>query len=387
MRLDPREFASALKLACRVIPARAKKPILDYALATTKSDAIEIVATDLEVVVRTEVAVADVTPYQRFLIPAHRVLAITQSQQNGALELEIDYNKLILRAGDFKAQFETPGAGEYPEEPRPELKAIGSVDAGELLKVLQVLKPFCDHDPIRPRLMGINLRDVGQNIRCSATDGRILATATLAVVDAQFPMPSFILPATAVEVIKVAFTGADGMISLASDGDWLACECGNVTVMVRAIEGRYPNIDDLVCIPVENVTVDVRFDADEFIHASSLVRAAVCSPTRGVARFRIDRERISISMIGENGAHAKAVMGVRPVVPEEKYTSTLQIAFVVSLIERCVAAVRALSGRKECRMLAVDANSPAYFPLDGGMILCMPCVIGEEMESNGGDEE
>ena len=387
MRLDPREFTSALKLACRVIPARAKKPILDYALATTRSDAIEIVATDLEVLVRTEVIVADVTPHQRFLIPAHRMLAITQSQQNGALELEIDRNKLILRAGDFKARFETPDAGEYPEEPRPELKTVGTTDAGEFLKVLQALKPFCDRDIIRPRLTGINLRGIGQNIRCSATDGRVLATATLTVVDSQFPMPSFILPATAVEVMKVAFTGADGMITLTSDGDWLACESGNVTVMARAIEGRYPNIDDLVRIPAENITVDVQFDADEFIHATSLVRAAACSPKIDVARFQIGRDRIIVSMTGENGAHAKAVVGVKLVAQEKECTNSLRIAFVVRLLELCVAAVRALSGCKECRMVAIDANSPIFFPFDDGIILCMPCVIEEEAERDGVGEE
>jgi DNA polymerase III sliding clamp (beta) subunit (PCNA family) len=386
MRLDQRELACALKLMCRVIPARAKKPILDYALATTRSDAIEIVATDLEVLVRTEITVADATPDQRFLIPAHRVLAIAQSQQNGALELEIDRNRLILSAGDFKARFETPDATEYPEEPRPELKTIGSVDAGEFLKVLQVLKPFCDRDITRLRLTGINLRGIGENIRCSATDGRILATATVTVVDAQFRMPSFILPATAVEAMKAAFTGADDVITLASDGDWLACECGKVAVMARAIEGRYPNINDLARIPTEDVTVDVQFDADEFISATSLVRAAVCSPTRDVARFQIGRERVTVSM-GENGAHAKAVVGVKPVAQQEGRTNTLRIAFAVSLIERCVAAVRALSGRTECRMVAIDANSPVFFPLDGGTILCMPCVIGEEAERDGGDEE
>src|SRR5882672_9822868 len=87
------ELLSAFQMVSGVVPARSPKPILlNVKLIADKESAV-LLATDLEVGMRSKVSGVEVESPGELVLPTARVLAILRESTDPVIEIESDQNK------------------------------------------------------------------------------------------------------------------------------------------------------------------------------------------------------------------------------------------------------------------------------------------------------
>jgi len=228
--------------------------ILDNFLFVIENGTLNISASDLETTMTTHLPV-EAKASGRIAIPAkilldtlktfpEQPLTFSIEEKNYSIEISSDYGKYKLTGFD---------ANEFPKLPAIEGSSSILIPGAILLEAINKTLFATSSDELRPVMTGVFCQLSKQNLTFVATDAHKLVRYRRADSKSSSET-AFILPKKPLTLLKNLLTGqSDGEVKINYNNTNTFFEFGNVSLICRLIDGRYPNYEAV--IPADNPNV------------------------------------------------------------------------------------------------------------------------------------
>jgi DNA polymerase-3 subunit beta len=284
------ELLRELQLFQGIVERKNTIPILANVLLEAGGDEVRMLATDLEVALRSRCQ-ASVAKAGSLTLPAKKLYEIVRALPETDVRIEEDKNGVKVAAERFDSRMQT-----LPREDFPTLPEMGSTGRATLpraaLKEMVAKTQFAiTGEDTRYFLNGAKFILRPEGMTLVATDGH-----RLALVDVKQSMGvtqeiSVILPKkTLMELGKLLLDG-DGDIQFESGDNHLFFDVGGRVLISRVIEGQFPAFERV--IPKGN-DKQIEFDRERLTNA--VKRVALLSNERSRAvKFEIDKNKVEVT--------------------------------------------------------------------------------------------
>ena len=232
-----------------VINANTVLPILEDFLFEIEDKKLNIVATDLETVMRVQTSVESKVD-GKVCIPAKILLDSLKNIPEQPLTFNIDKNfgvEITSDNGKYKLMGENPD--NFPKEPTADDTTKFAMTSGALLTAINKTLFAVSSDDLRPAMTGVFFELQKDAIQFVATDAHRLVRYKR--TDSKAPKAdSFIVPKKPLNLLKNSLPDNDEEISISYNGNHLFVAHHEIQMVCRLIDARFP--DYKVVIPQDN---------------------------------------------------------------------------------------------------------------------------------------
>jgi len=352
LTISKNELEKGLSRIQSIVEKRNTMPILANVLldaSNKKTKTLSLAATDLEVGIRgfhpAEIEVAG-----KATVSAKKFYEIVRELPNEPVSLEVTTNAYLQIRCD-RAQFTLAGnaADEYPTLPDFSLGKTAPVQSLFLSEMIERTMYAASADETRYNLNGVyfeQLRDSGK-VRMVATDGHRLAIVDRLLGGGLSGLePGVIIPRKGLAELKRLLDGEDSdEVELGFEGNSGLIRKGDVTLVMRLIEGEFPNYQQV--IPKET-TINLTVAVETFSRA--LRRVSLLSAERSRAiKFELSDGQLRLSSNNPDLGDAREELDV------DYAGESITVAFNARYLMDALNSIKA----KEVRLGFKDATSPA----------------------------
>lgn len=298
IKIQRSELLKGLALVQGVVEKKSTMPILSNTLFETSSKSLTLTATDLEVGV-VNVIPAEVLSEGKVAIHARGIYDIVRELPENMIHLKTsDNNWVTITCGnsDFKIMGLNPD--EFPTLPKKGEGSQATLEADKLASMIWKTAFAMSGDETRYALNGVYLEqttDKGKTrLKMVATDGHRLSITERDITKGWSLKKGVILPRKGVQELKKLIEGITGdktTIELWIDEKHAIAYCGNVTLVIRLIDGQFPPYGQVVPKSTKR-TVSVPRDA--IAKALKRVSVVASGQSRGV-KFAVSPKNMEIS--------------------------------------------------------------------------------------------
>ena len=280
------EFLRGLGRIQSIVEKRNSMPILANTLLEAEGDGenarLQLAATDLEVGVRSQHP-ANVTEAGGLTVSAKKLFEIVRELSDETIELEATSNAYLeIRCNRSRFTLAGTAAEEYPTLPEFSPDKTVPVSSAVLSAMIERTMYAASVDETRYNLNGVYLEvlDETKEIRLVATDGHRLACVDREIDgDASALSSGVIIPRKGLGELKRLVDEDDAEeIELAFANNSGLARKGDVTLVMRLIEGEFPNYNQV--IPTD-LTRHLLLSTDSLVQA--VRRVALLSSERSRA--------------------------------------------------------------------------------------------------------
>ena len=232
-----------------VISANTVLPILEDFLFEIEDKQLNIVATDLETVMRVKMEVES-KANGKVCIPAKILLDSLKNIADQPLTFNIDKNfgiEITSDNGKYKVMGENPD--NFPKEPAADESNAFNMSSTGLVTAINKTLFAVSNDDLRPAMTGVFFELTKESIQFVATDAHRLVRYKRTDAKAQ-KVDSFIVPKKPLNLLKNALPDNDDDINISYNSNHLFISHGEVQMICRLIDARFP--DYKVVIPSDN---------------------------------------------------------------------------------------------------------------------------------------
>ena len=274
LQLERDALLTPLQAVTGIVEKRHTLPILSNVLIERKQNALNLIATDLEIQITTTCEVTDkVSEDQSLTVSARKLQDILRSLPDGSeATLDLQTNKVQLKAGKSRFNLQTMPAADFPKMAEAgELQAKFSVPQKLLLDLLSLVQFAMAQQDIRYYLNGLLLVLDGTKIKVVATDGHRLSYADGNLTDSH-EKREVILPRKAVLELSRQLSAGDAQIQIELYASQVRFRYGSSELVTKIIDGKFPDYTRVIPINY-NKTITLGRQALQ----QSLQRAAILS--------------------------------------------------------------------------------------------------------------
>jgi DNA polymerase-3 subunit beta len=232
-----------------VINTNTVLPILEDFLFEIEDKKLNIIATDLETVMRVQMDVES-KANGRVCIPAKILIDSLKNIADQPLTFNIDKNyavEITSDNGKYKVMGENPD--NFPKEPTADDTTGFKMTSTGLLTAINKTLFAVSGDDLRPAMTGVFFELSKEGVQFVATDAHRLVrykrTDTKATQNA-----SFIVPKKPLNLLKNALPDNEDSITVSFNSNHLFVDHGSTQLICRLIDARFP--DYKVVIPADN---------------------------------------------------------------------------------------------------------------------------------------
>lgn len=310
IRLNKTELLNLIGRTQNIVEKRNTMPVLVNILLEAEKNTLKVFATNLEVSLTDEVEVEVLTP-GKSAISAKSLFEIVKEMPEGDIELTKQENNW-LKISQGKAVFNIVGISpeEYPIFPTHNTKDFMEIEAEVLAEMISKTIYSVSNDETRYHLNGVYFEKlVGSNdgYLMVATDGHRLSLVNrLGSNKSSAQTEGVIIPRKGLYEIHKLLEGVKGKFKMAIEGSQLVVCSGKTVLMVRLIEGKYPNYRQLI---PQNMSQQALVKRDNLL--SSLKRVSILSnqKSKGVT-FSFSKGRLEITSNNPDLGDAKEELEV-----------------------------------------------------------------------------
>lgn len=262
-----KDIASAVGAASKVVNAHTTVPILSNVLLTAGDNSIRVRATDLELTLE-HVFPAEISEPGSVTVPAKLFSGyLGNLPPAGIVELAGTPTRASVKCEKSNYDFHALPADEYPPLPSSQ-KGVSFAIAGRTFRdgVNATIFAASSEEARGAVLMGTLLELSGNNLTMVATDGYRLAKweATLERGIEDGGSAKFIVPSRALQEAARNVGGAESIDvgALGPSGNQLAFAAQNASIVVRLVDGQYPNYAQVI---------PASFDRSVTVNTSALI--------------------------------------------------------------------------------------------------------------------
>src|SRR5262245_58969850 len=254
LSIDKADLQRGLARLQAIVEKRSSMPILANVLATAsgKGDAgrLELAATDLEVGIRGSQP-AKVAKAGALTVSARKLYDIVRELPDETIQLESSPNGYLdLRCGRSRFTLAGTDAEEYPSLADFTPGRMVQLQAAVLSQMIEGTIYAASLDETRYNLNGAYFEAVadGSRIRMVATDGHRLALVERSVgSDVSGLVSGVIVPRKGLAELKRLVDEEDAdEVELGFEGNSGLARKGGVTLVMRLIEGEFPNYQQVI---------------------------------------------------------------------------------------------------------------------------------------------
>lgn len=271
-------FLKALQRVQGIVENRKTMPILSNVLIDAQPEKIEIIATDLEVGMKSSYP-AEVTKPGRITVSAKKLYEIIKELPEEQINFSTHENDWIdLKCG--KASFNLVGLSpeEFPFFPSVNEQTFLALNGSLLREMVEMTAFAICHDETKYNLNGIFIKSLQENdtsiLRMVATDGHRLSLAerkipSVALSDLE---KGVIFPKKGIYELKKMTDDNDDQIMVCFFDNSAVVKKNDTVVVMRLVDGYFPDYTRV--LPTDNDKV-ATVRRENFIH--SLRRMAILS--------------------------------------------------------------------------------------------------------------
>ncbi|MCX6150431.1 MAG: DNA polymerase III subunit beta [Ignavibacteriales bacterium] len=286
------------KLLTKIIPAvpsRTPMPILENFLFDLKDGLLAIIATDLEIALKSSLNVVSEENI-KIVIPARLLYDIVRSLKETTIHFEVTpAGKINLKTenGYYTISYLLPE--EFPDIPTfpenvTEKESLGEViiSGSDLKKAIEQTAFAMSKEDMRPAMMGTLFEFIEEGVRIVATDGHRLVNLLKKNVKTELT-EQYIIPERAISVLIKILEEKDVRMLLSKTH--ISFKVGDIEFITRLIGQKYPDYNSV--IPFENEN-KLKIKTEE-IH-STIKRMLLFSPTTSrKVKFTITENNVEVS--------------------------------------------------------------------------------------------
>lgn len=304
LQVTQENLNKALGMVARVANTRGTLPVLANVLIKTVNNRLSIAATNLDIAI-THYIGAKVAEEGAITVPARLMQDFVSSLPSGVIDLKLDDYKLNIVTDQYQSVINGVSAEEFPVMPAITQGKTWNVPANELKKSLQQVVIAASGDEARPVLTGVYLHTTNGRLYMAATDSYRLAEKELSKLQEEVDL---LVPVTAMQDLLRIVNDVEDDVQVTSDEQQVLFRVGDVELVARLIEGKYPDYRKLVPAKFETTAVLKRADLLNAAKVSSLfARESAGSITLNVDESSQELSIRSVaSQLGENTAKAAA---------------------------------------------------------------------------------
>jgi len=318
LQVTQENLNKALGTVARVANARGTLPVLANVLIKTVNNRLSIAATNLDIAI-TQYIGAKVAAEGAITVPARLMQDFVSSLPVGVIDLKLDDYKLHIATEQYQSVINGVSAEEFPVMPAISEGKSWTIPAAVLKKSLQQVIIAASGDEARPVLTGVYVHTTDGKLYMAATDSYRLAEKQLLAVKEDI---NLLVPVSAMQdLLRIVGDAEDG-VTVTSDDQQVLFKVGDVELVARLIEGKYPDYRKL--IPANFATTAVLKRAD-LLNAAK-VSSLFARESAGSITLQVDEvtQELSIrsvaSQLGENTAKAAAkVTGTGSITLNSRY--------------------------------------------------------------------
>lgn len=253
--IDTEELTKGLYRAQGIVEKKTAMPILSNVLIDAYKDGkVMITATDLEVGVSGEHK-ADVLDPGSITISARHLYDIVRSLPKGKVKvkkLDNQWAKILSNIDGRKIEYKMMGMSPEDFQVLPDVSGVKlfKVDPVVLKSMIEKTSYAVSNDETRYNLNGAFLESLGDGeFRMVATDGHRLSMfdSSLCEKDESFSSESgVIIPRKGLLEIKRLLDDVESECRMGLDGSNLIFKMDNVTVVMRLLDGKFPDYKHVI---------------------------------------------------------------------------------------------------------------------------------------------
>jgi DNA polymerase III subunit beta len=306
-----------LQLFQGIVERKNTIPILANVLIEADGDKVRLLATDLEVGLRSTCA-ASVTKSGSLTLPAKKLYEIIKALPDTDIRIEEDKSGVKVAADRFDSRMQTLPREDFPSLPDGTGVYSAALPRDVLKHMVSKTQFAITGEDTRYFLNGALFILRGDSMSLVSTDGHRLALITVprAAASAKGKAKDkdkpddevrVILPRkTLLELGRLLGEGGEGDIQFERGENHLFFEVGGRLLISRMIDGQFPAFERV--IPKGN---DKRIDFDRDKLTNAVKRVALLSNERSRAvKFQIDKGKVEILSSSPEFGEAKEVLMV-----------------------------------------------------------------------------
>ena len=238
---------ATLQSVAGIVERRHTLPILANVLIRKTGETVQLTTSDLEIQIRTSVALGGDTGDFTTTVGARKLIDILRTMPaDQTVSLESSQSKLILKGGKSRFTLQSLPAEDFPlVQEAASFGPVFSVPQKTLKDLLgQVSFAMAVHD-IRYYLNGILFVAEGNTLSLVATDGHRLAFSS-ATLETEVPKQEVILPRKTVLELQRLLSDADGAIEMQFANNQARFTFGGMEFVTKLVEGKFPDYNRVI---------------------------------------------------------------------------------------------------------------------------------------------
>jgi DNA polymerase-3 subunit beta len=320
--IDRDTLLKPLQTVVGIVERKQPLPILSNVLIEKSTTNIKLVATDLEIQISALQEVSAGNEIGSVTVSAKKLQEILRVLPDASkVSLDIQENKLLLKANKSKFSLQTLPAQDFPQVSNLIENSTKLVlTQGLLKKLLGLVQYAMAQQDIRYYLNGVLLVVEGNTIRLIATDGHRLAYVSSKIENASEKQEVILSRKTVNELSKL-LSNSEDPIQLELAEKQVRISFADVVLTSKVIDGKFPDYERVI----PNYTNHLQLDRLTIVQA--LQRAAILSNEkfRGV-RFVLTEKNLRI--ISSNSEQEEAQEDIE----NEYHGPALDIGFNVNYL-------------------------------------------------------
>jgi len=318
LQVTQENLNKALGTVARVANSRGTLPVLANVLIKTVNNRLSIAATNLDIAI-THYIGAKVAEDGSITVPARLMQDFVSSLPSDVINLDLDEYKLHIATEQYQSVINGVSAEEFPVMPAIEKGTSWKISGPALKKSLQQVAMAASTDEARPVLTGVLIHSHEGKLFMAATDSYRLAEKQLGE---NIDGVELLVPVSAMQDLLRIVGDFEGDVEVTSDEQQILFRVGDVELVARLIEGKYPDYRKLIPQQFATTAVLKRADLLNVTKVSSLF----ARESAGSITINIDEATQSLSIksiasqLGENNAKAEAkVTGTGVITLNSRY--------------------------------------------------------------------
>lgn len=249
IEIQKKDLLNLLSRTQNIVEKRNTMPILINVLLDAQDNQLKAYATDLEVSL-TDVSMVNVKDAGKVAVSAKSLYEITKELIDGPITLiKKENNWLEIKQGKFLSKIIGVSAEEYPVFPTYSSENFSKIKASELKMMIDKTIYSVSNDETRYHLNGVYFEKTEKDtITMVATDGH-----RLSLIKKQFKNLALaekvgvIIPKKGLfEIKKIIESNIEEDVYIAVEGSQFILKAGSSVLMIRLIEGKYPNYHQFI---------------------------------------------------------------------------------------------------------------------------------------------
>lgn len=341
-----------LQSVCGIVEKRHTLPILSNVLIEKSGDQLTLLATDIEIQIRTHTDGAAGTEKTAVTVGARKLQDILRSLPDSAeVSLELSDKRLQVRAGKSRFNLQTLPAEDYPRMAQAGSEQTGlQLTQKQFKRLIGLVQYAMAQQDIRYYLNGLLLVVTGNEIRVVATDGHRLAYASEQLAENKQRM-EVILPRKTVLELSRLLADNDEALDIRLSPNQATFRFGEIELVSKLIDGKFPDYERV--IPQNHTKV---ITLPRTVLLQSLHRAAILTNEkfRGV---RLVLAPGSLKIISSNADQEEAQEELEISYDEEALDIGFNVTYLLDVLNNV--------SNDNIEVRLADANSSALITLPG----------------------